>query len=174
MKNENKKLRDELQGNLTKEKIEKLAELLKVYDLAKLGRDVQEAEFKEIDDNVLGENEFFAVHEYTRSGGETIRKGDRITDSTFDFLLSEDDFHRLYDLCRPHHVAQGLTDENDRYVTDWMTIWIDAERALVDFIIDEIIPESLRNDFETARRNVVYHDKLIGIARGMFKDKEAA
>lgn len=52
------KLLSELTKNCEGKK-EKLLDLLKAYDLAELGRDVQRQQFKDIENKVLKENEFF-------------------------------------------------------------------------------------------------------------------
>ena len=69
-----------------------LIELLKSYDLAVLGRDMANAHEKDIHNRVLAENEFYVSRRFERDC--EIKFGDRITDETYDFLMSKEDFER--------------------------------------------------------------------------------
>ena len=42
---------------------------------------------------------------------------------------------------------------------------LDARRALVDFIIDAILPDGMREQFSAVRLNIVQTDKLLDIVR---------
>lgn len=142
-----------------------LAELLKTYDLAALGQEVQDSQFKDIYNRVLAENEFFASAGCSPRCG--IEKGARILDSKFDFLLSEEDFHRLYDLCRPIFIREGLTDENDCYITNWLTLKVEARQAVIDYTIQNVLPQSFRAIFWENRLNYTQMEKLLDLARKM-------
>lgn len=168
MENE-KKMCAELERNCTANKV-KLLDLMKCYDLAKLGNEVQRQEFKDIYNEVLAANEFFCKSdEFERIG---IKKGDRITDGGNLWTLDEDDFNKVMELALPLQVERGLTDDKGYYITNWLTIEIGAKNELVNFIIDNILPKSLREGFEKARTSIVYQDKLLDIIYKQFKTKE--
>lgn len=133
----------ELESNC-KKNMEQLCELLKVYDLAKLGYDMQREQEKECYNAVLAESVFTASKKYTRGG---ISTPDRVTNESDLFLLSEEDFERVQKLVSPKLVAAGVTDERGYYITDWLGIKGDARRALVDFIINNILPEAFKAQF---------------------------
>ena len=143
---------------------EKLSELLKVYDLTELGYQVQEQRCKDVYNKVLSENEFFASRDVART---EIKVGERITDEKFDFLLSDEDFDRLQTLARPIFVAEGITDENDYFIENWVTKKVSARKELVEFIIQNIVPFEMRETFWEARQNIVQTDKLISIMRSV-------
>ena len=69
--------------------------LLETFDLAELGRKIDDEREKEISNRVLAENEFFAGKDAERIG---MKSGDRITDEEFTFLLSESDFQKFLNL----------------------------------------------------------------------------
>lgn len=165
MENE-KQMCAELESNCTENK-ERLLELMKTYDLAKLGHEVQRQEFDDIYNEVLAKNDFYCKSdEYERVG---IKKGDRITDEKNLWTLDDDDFHKVMELALPLQVEQGLTDDKGFYITNWLTIEIGAKNELVNFIIDNILPKSLREGFEKARTSIVYQDKLLDIIYKQFK-----
>ena len=143
---------------------EKLSELLKVYDLTVLGYQVQEQRCKDVYNKVLAENEFYASRDIERT---EIKVGERITDEKFDFLLSDEDFDRLQTLARPIFVAEGITDENDYFIENWVTKKVSARKELVEFIIQNIVPSEMREKFWEVRRNIVQTDKLIDIMRSV-------
>ena len=143
---------------------EKLSELLKVYDLTELGYQVQEQRCKDVYNKVLSENEFFASRDVART---EIEVGERITDEEFAFLLSDEDCDRLNALAHPIFVAEGITDENDRFIEDWVTKKVSARKDLVEFIIQNIVPSEMREKFWEVRRNIVQTDKLIEIMRSV-------
>ena len=143
---------------------EKLSELLKVYDLTVLGYQVQEQRCKDVYNKVLSENEFFASRDVART---EIKVGERITDEKFDFLLSDEDFGRLHALAHPIFVAEGITDENDRFIENWVTKKVHARKDLVEFIIQNIVPSEMREKFWEVRHNIVQTDKLIDIMRSV-------
>ena len=145
---------------------EKLSELLKVYDLCVLGYDMQEQRCNDVYNKVLSENEFYAIHRFNRAPAD-IKVGDRITDESLTFLLSDEDRDRLYALAHPIFVAEGITDENDRFIEDWVTKKVSARKDLVEFIIQNIVPSEMREKFWEVRRNIVQTDKLIDIMRSV-------
>ena len=154
----------ELTKNLV-EKKEKLMDLLKTFDLAELGRKVDDEREKEISNRVLAENEFFAGKDAVRMG---MKSGERITDDDCTFLLSESDFQRFLELRRPLLVAEKICDENGYYLVDWGRITCDARNSLVEFIIDEIVPKSLAGLFRKNIHSIVMQEKLIKITKQAF------
>lgn len=152
-------MQKELGRNLTLNH-DRLCELMRDYELAQLGYDVQEQQFKDIYNRVLGENEFYSCMDC-----DTIKKGGRIISEDFSFLLSEEDWRRYMEMAKPYCIEQGLIDNEDRYITNWLEISCKAKNTLIDFIIDELIPSSMRVAFDRMRRNVVYQDKLLGIVK---------
>lgn len=157
------KLTAELKKNCETNR-EKLSELLKVYDLAVLGYDIQEQRCKDVYNKVLSENKFYASLDIERTG---VKVGDRITDEKFDFLLSDEDFERMQTLAHPIFVAEGITDENDYFIENWVTKKVSARKDLVEFIIQNIVPSEMRETFWEARQNIVQTDKLISIMRSV-------
>lgn len=157
------RLKEELKKNCETNR-EKLSELMKVYDLCVLGYDMQEQRCKDVYNKVLSEKEFYATKE---CGCCEIKVGDRITDEKFDFLLSDEDFGRLHALAHPIFVAEGITDENDRFIENWVTKKVHARKDLVEFIIQNIVPSELREQFWEVRHNIVQTDKLIEIMRSV-------
>lgn len=166
--NETKDL-EQLRVNCSKHG-QRLMECLKAYEVAQLGYKVQEQQFKDIYDKVLCENEFFSTMDYAKHGDEKdiIKAGERITDSTYDFLLSNEDWHRYMDMTKPYCIEAGLTDKDDHYVTDWLEIEIECRNELVDFIISSILPASMQDKFNNVKRNIVYQNKLIHIVKSVF------
>lgn len=167
MENE-KRMRAELESNCTENK-ERLLELMKTYELAKLGNEMQRQQFNDIYDEVLANNEFYCKsEEYERIG---VKCGDRITGEKDMWTLDKDDINKVMELALPLQVEQGLTDEKGFYITNWLTIEVEAKQELVNFIIDNILPASLREGFEKARTSIVYQDKLLDIIYKQFKTK---
>lgn len=145
-----------------KANINQLRELFKAYELAELGYNMQEQQIKDIENKVLNDNCFYANEGCERAN---INAGERIIDETFLFLLSDDDFDKFQEMKLPLLEKEGITDEKGYYITNWLTIKCDAYRCLVNYIIDNIIPEEFRAVFERARLNITYTDKLINIIR---------
>lgn len=165
---EDKILLAELTKNCNGKK-EKVLELLKAFDLAELGSEIQRQQFKDIENKVLKENEFFCGRPdiKVRSDDQPIF-GERITDEKWDFLLSGDDFDRLQSLMLPLNVEANLTDEKGYYVTNWDMIVCDARNELVSFIIDEIIPKGIAEIFRKNIHSIVMQEKLIKITKKAF------
>lgn len=153
---------EQLTANCSAENLMKLSDLYKSYELAKLGREIQDEQIKGIYNQVLAEHEFFSSQDFGRMG---LKKGERITDESNDFCMSEDDFRRFQELCAPRLVEDGITDENGYYVTKWTDIEVDARRELIDFIIDNIIPMPLRKDFANNQLSYTMGEKLLAITR---------
>ena len=161
-----------LLAELTKncgEKKEKLMDLLKAFDLAELGSEVQRQQFKDIENKVLKENIFLCGHPEmkVRCDDQPIF-GERITSEKWDFLLSDDDFDRLQSLMLPLYVEENLTDEKGYYVTNWDMIACEARCELVEYIIKEVIPTAFRNLFWENRDRIVFQEKLIKITKEAF------
>lgn len=142
--------------------IEQLAELFKAYDIAKLGYEAQEDQEKECYNIALATTPFCAA-KGSRDGN--IKVGDRITKYPYIYLLSKEDFNRLLDLAAPILKREGITNAEGKYVTDWLGIKGDARRALVNFIIDIILPDGMREQFAAVRLNIVQTDKLLNVVR---------
>lgn len=158
-----------LLAELTKncdEKKQKLIELLTTFELAEIGYDMQEQQCKDIYNQILAENEFYAAKDGSRMG---VGLGDRITDEGQDFLLSEEEWDRLQSLVQPALTKAGITDERGYYVERWSEIRCHARRELVDYILDEILPLPLRMSLEVCRNSVVWQDKLIKVFKSSLK-----
>jgi hypothetical protein len=145
-----------------KTNIDQLRELFKAYELAKIGYDMQEQQIKDLENTVLNDNCFYANEGCERAN---INAGERITDESFSFLLSDEDFNKFQAMKLPILVQEGITDEKGNYITNWLTIKCDAYRCLVNYIVDNIIPEEFREVFSRAKLNITYTDKLINIIR---------
>lgn len=145
-----------------KANIEQLAGLFKAYDLAKLGYKMQEEREKECYNEVLTSTPFYTAKDSERCG---IKAGERVTKEFYTFLLSKEDFNRLLDLALPILEREGITDKEGKYTTDWLGIKGDARRELVNFIIDAILPDGMREQFSAVRLNIVQTDKLLDIVR---------
>lgn len=156
-----KKMTAEFTANI-KANIEQLADLFKAYDLAKLGYKMQEEREKECYNEALTATPFYAAKSYDRC---EIKAGERVTREFYAFLLSKEDFNRLLDLAAPILEREGITNAEGEYVTDWLGIKGNARRALVDFIIDTILPDGMREQFSAVRLNIVQTDKLLDIVR---------
>ena len=158
-----KEMTAEFSANV-KANIEQLADLFKAYDLAKLGYDMQEERCKQCFNEALNAGEYYAA-EGCNMRGVNIKRGDRVTDEKFDFLLSDEDWDRYTAATLPILERDGLTDAEGNYTTDWLGIMGDARRALVNFIIDTILPVGMREQFSAVRLNIVQTDKLLDIVR---------
>ena len=152
------------------EKKNALKELVKVYAVAKLGDEVQEAHIKEIHNRVLAENEFFAERKCSR-GKVAIKKGDRIIDEEFAFLLSEDDFDKFQNLAAPILVAEKVTDEDGCYITNFSMMKVEAVNKIYEFVCKEVLPEKegaemweYRWHYMTQQKVLKLTCKLFGIA----------
>ena len=144
----------------------RLLELLDFYDLAVLGRDMADVHENMLRNKILDENEFFVGRDCSRCG---LKIGDRITEETYTFLMSEEEFDRYQNISIRYFAEEGITDEDGRYLTDWVSIKVNAMNALADYIIDNILPAEMRSEFDMWRRNVVKEEKLIDITRKAIK-----
>lgn len=147
------------------EKGAKLAEYLKAFELAKLGREVQEQEEKDIMNSILAEHCFYS----SINVRNRIKEGDRITDESDLFALSDDDKNKFWEIANPIYFAKGVSDEKGHYKVLWYSIINKARRELINFYIDEVLPASMRQGFELCRTSIVYQDKLIDIIKSSFK-----
>ena len=152
----------EMQRNITREVRRELREKFMAWEAAKIGDELQDTRINEIYDETLRENEFYANEGSRRFG---IEKGGRVLSHDADFLLSEADFSRLLVLAGAKLTAAGICDENGYYTVNWTLRKIDAKNALIDFIIENIMPQSFRALFREHRRNLTKMDKLIEITR---------
>ena len=135
---------------------EQLMNLRKEYELAKIGLEMQESQEKDIENKILADNVFTASEDC-----ENIKAGDRITRAEDTFLMSDADFTRFLNLSTAASTAAGITTEDGTYINNWLDIMVKAKKSLVDFILDHIVPTSLRSQLEGCRTSVVYQDKLI-------------
>ena len=135
---------------------EQLMNLRKEYELAKIGYEMQESQEKDIETKILAENVFTATEDC-----ESIKAGDRITRDKDTFLMSDADLTRFLNLTTAASTAAGITTEDGTYVDNWLDIMVKAKKSFVDFILDNIVPTSLRSQLEGCRTSVVYQDKLI-------------
>lgn len=145
-----------------KANIGQLAELFKAYDLAGLGYKMQEEREKECYNEALATTPFYTAKDSERCG---IKAGERVTEEFYTFLLSKEDFDRLLDLTTPILEREGITNAEGNYITDWLSIKGDARRTLVNFIIDTILPDGMREQFSAVRLNIVQTNKLLDIVR---------
>lgn len=147
----------ELKANCEQHR-EKLMTLKKEYEMAKLGLEMYEQQKKEIDNKVLAENVFTVEEDSPRMN---MKKGDRITCEEETFLMSDTDFQRYQELTTKGTAAAGLTTEDGYYITNWHIISVKAKQALVNFLLDYIVPAPMRCQMEGCRTRVVYQDKLL-------------
>ena len=165
MKTNDTVLLQELQTNVTGRVRAKLSELYEQYDLCVLGDKVHEAEVSGIVTQVLQENDFRAKPDFKVRDENMPRPGERVTTEEWSFLLSSEDFDRLMKLCVPRWHAAGLTDEKGTSTPTWTTMKIDARNAVLDFVIENIIPSVFRADFRGARNNYTIMEKLLDLSR---------
>ena len=140
-----------------------LLEMMQVLDLTILGDEVQEQQFKDIYNRVLSENEFLCAKEFKRDTG--VKIGERITDESRMFLLSDEDFDKVGKLALPYFVEQKLTDETGRYITNWSMKVIEEKNNVFDFICKNILPKELGDFFYEKRWSLMTQDKVIDITR---------
>lgn len=157
-----KKMTAEFTANV-KANIQRLAELFKAYDIAKLGDEAQDARTKECYAEALKNGVYCSDKDWGR--GLNIKAGGRITDPNLMYYLGENDFARLLKESNKITLREGITDKDGYYITPWTSIKVDARRALVDFIIDAILPDGMREQFSAVRLNIVQTDKLLDIVR---------
>ena len=159
---ETKEMTAEFTANV-KANIQQLADLFKAYDIAKLGDEAQDARTKECYAEALKNGVYCSDKDWGR--GLNIKPGDRITDPNLMYYLGENDFARLLKESNKITLREGITDKDGYYITPWTSIKVDARRALVDFIIDAILPDGMREQFSAVRLNIVQTDKLLDIVR---------
>ena len=162
---ENNVLLSELTKNCEKHKA-RLLELMEIFDLAELGYDLQEQRCKDVHNRVFAEHEFFAKMDVKRLG---ISKGDRIKDDDGMWLLSEEDFDRFFKIAIPILAEEKITDENGTFLENWNTQIVIARKELVEFLLTEVVPISMRKGFESCRWNIVHSNKLIEAFRSCVK-----
>lgn len=141
---------------------QKILEFCKVLELSRLGRDVQRQRFKDIENRVLSQHEFYAKQDCCKVVG--IKLGERIVDADYSYLLSDDDFDRLQKLMLPIWVEEGLTDRRGHFVKNWEMIAIDVKRDFAFYIVDNVVPAEYRHEMRKAiNDNLDFRDKLIDI-----------
>lgn len=161
-----KEMLAQLTNNIVGKK-DKLAELFTLYDLNKLGYEVQESHCNDVRDQVLKDNEFF-MSRILGGGSERelpLKIGDRITDHNDDWLMSDEDFDRYQKICVAEMAKAGLTDERGFYTEDWVQRKLDSWNELVDYIINEILPDGIRKIFKDHRYSVMRMNQLLDITR---------
>ena len=146
-----------------KSNIAQLSDLFKAYDIAKLGDEAQDARTKECYAEALKTGVYCSDKDWGR--GLNIKAGDRITDPNLMYYLSKNDFDRLLKEGQKIMRREGITDKEGYYITPWTSLKVDARRALVNFIIDTILPDVMREQFAAVRLNIVQTDKLLDIVR---------
>lgn len=145
-----------------KANIGRLRDLFEQFDLAKLGYDTQNAHERDCYNEALKAKEYYAAKTIGRC---SVKKGDRILEEDMIFLMSDADFKRLLSDVQPLLKRADIVDENGNYKVDWFGIKRNARRELVNFIIDVLIPESLRDQFDAVRKNVVQSNRLFDVVR---------
>lgn len=145
-----------------KGKQKRVVELLQVFDLANLGYDMQESMIADVYNRVLKENVFLCTREVKRFRSKI---GKRITDEKDMFLLSDEDFEKVLQLAEPIMVAEHITDENGYFINNWTKKRSNARKELVEYLLTEIVPVSMREKLSACRWNIVYSDKLINAFR---------
>ena len=157
-----KEIQAEFAANV-KSNIAQLVDLFKAYDIAKLGYEAQDARTKECYAEALKNGVYCSDRDWGQ--GLNIKAGDRITDPNLMYYLGKNDFARLLKESNKITLREGITDKDGYYITPWTSIKADARRALVDFIIDAILPDGMREQFSAVRLNIVQTDKLLDIVR---------
>ena len=163
---EEKKMLAEMMKNFG-EKKNALKELVKTYQVAKLGDEVQEEHIKEVHNRVLSENEFFAVDECSR-GKVAVKVGDRITDEEFEFLLSDEDFDRMQKLAAPILVAEKVTDEDGCFLTNWSMMKVEAVNKLFEYVCKEVLPEKEGAELYEFRWHYMTQQKVLDLTCKLF------
>lgn len=127
-----------------------LSRLKKNYLAAKALEDTIREQAEEIGQKILNDNEFFRDDEFREEGN-----GNRITRTTHDFLMSDEDFERYTKMRYAEYVKAGIADPRG---WEWIPgaeeekIRREAEQMLVDFALD-IMPEGLAHEREVLRRH---------------------
>ena len=152
-----KNLEIELKANCEQHR-EKLMTLKKEYELAKLGLEMYEQQEKDIYNKVLAENVFTVARTFPRIDK---KMGDRITSDQWSFLMSEADYESYLALATKEMHKAGMTTEDGYFITNWHMISVKAKQALVNFLLDYIVPTPMRSQMEGCRASVVYQDKLL-------------
>ena len=163
---EEKKMMAEMMKNFGKKK-NVLKELVKTYQVAKLGDEVQEEHIREIHNRVLNENEFFAEKECSR-GNIAIKVGDRITEDEFTFLLSDEDFDRFQNLAAPILVAEKITDEDGCFLTNWSMMKVEAVNNLFEYVCKNVLTKKEGAELFEFRWNYSVQKKVLDLTCQLF------
>lgn len=163
---EEKILLAEMMKNFGKKK-SVLYDLVKIYQVAKIGDEAQEEHIKEIHNRVLAENEFFAVDECSH-GEVAIKIGDRITDEEFTFLLSDDDFDKFQELAMPYLVDEKVTDEDGCYITNFSMMKVEAVNKIYEFVCKEVMPKKEGEEMWEHRWHYMTQQKVLSLTCKLF------
>ena len=141
---EKKKLLEELEKKINCRKKE-IAELQVLYLLKYAENEAVQEMFHKINNEVLQSGSFYAARRCQRKGMEA-DVGDRITDYTKVWMLSDADFDLYQKECAKKYYSEGLTDAQGRYTDE-----TDTEQQLgkiKDRLIRlsvEVLPDSFPN-----------------------------
>lgn len=149
------------------EKKAKLTLLFGLYDLANEMRQEYDDKFEQVKKRIISENEFTFKEGNHR--GQEFKNEDRITDPFWDFMMSEEDYESYRKLCTDEYLKLGLIDERGYFTSNVAELASNARKLLTDFIINECIPEPLREAFSYTKRNIVQGNKVIDLFRKIIK-----
>lgn len=153
-------------ANNIRKNYKQLADLLATYDLAKLGYEMEEQQSTDAFNQALKESVYKASSDCPRAD---IKKGDRITDELYSFLLNEKDF----DAANKRHAeilhALGVCDEEGTLYHSMLQEKGTARRELINFYVANIMPPVYGRQFQNAIKentlNIVQEEKLLDIIR---------
>lgn len=145
-----------------KEHGDRMLELFRLHDLAVIGQKIQDESTEAIYNAVLQENEFYVAPENEGIKPATI--GRRITSNDWSFLLSKEDFDRLYSLAHPKLVKANIIDEDGHYRENWLEMKVKAHQACLRFAVNHFIPDGLGLN---ERLNYVQGTRLLDLVRKM-------
>lgn len=145
---------------------ENLEQKFKEYDLLCLGRDMQEQRFRDITDRILADNVFTVTAPLDGEPRAGIPgRGERILSNEFTFLLDDKDHERLRKLREAACLDAGLTDEEGHDREPWTERCFTARRDLLTYILDNVIPNCLRETLAACRKSHVRSEQLLDIIR---------
>ena len=147
-------------------KIDMLASLLRNYELAKLGRELNEQRINDASNKVLKENVFIADRDCERCG---MKKGDRITDEEMTFLMEKKQWDKYIKLHIKECEKRGLTEKDGKIKGNWTEMVAKTRKMAVDYILRQLVPDDLKEKLSEVRNNVIMEKKLIEIYAKQFK-----
>lgn len=146
--------------------MENLEQKFKEYDLLCLGRDMQEQRFRDITDRILADNVFTVTAPLDGEPRAGIPgRGERILSDKFTFLLDKKNHERLCKLREAACLDAGLTDEKGHDREPWTERCFTARRDLLTYILNNIIPDFLRDTIATCRKSYIRSEQLLDIIR---------